>query len=116
MHQNINFFINQWLFCDVAGVPQAFRCYQWPPVMRLGVSRMETEGHVFLIPIFESKRHGEDLEYNDAGDDSEVNLVEDEKFVTTSIQNKGSEDKLLVRKCVQHYLSCYWCKSINENQ
>lgn len=43
--------------------------------MRLGVSRMETEGHVFLIPMFESKRHGEDLEYNDAGDDNEVNLV-----------------------------------------
>lgn len=95
----------------MAGVPQTFRCYQWPPVMRLGVSQMETEGHVFLIPIFESKRHGEDLEYNDAGD--EVNLVQDEKFVTTSIQNKGSEDKLLVRKCVQHRFSCCWYKAIN---
>lgn len=67
------------------GVPQGFRCYQWPPVMRLGVSRMETEGHVFLIPIFESKRHEEDCVYNDAGDDSEVNLVEDEIYY--DIQN-----------------------------
>lgn len=42
----------------------------------------------FLISIFESKRHGEDLEYNDAGDDSEEDLVEDGNFVTTSIQDE----------------------------
>lgn len=44
--------------------PLALRFYQRPPVMRLGVSRMETVGHVFLIRIFKSyKTPQQDFEH-----------------------------------------------------
>lgn len=60
--------------------PPVPRYYQQPPVMRMGVSQMETVGHVFLIPIFEIKKFGRDFEYIDADDDNKLE-VKNKEFV-----------------------------------
>lgn len=75
--RQVRCFEYQWLFGDVmAGAqPLALRFYQRPPVMRLGVTRMETVGHVFLIRIFKSyKTPHQDFEHLILTADNEIHL------------------------------------------